>query len=86
MNTLYTISTGGCLDGFYLDYIINDLSKVDALARKFFDSVVNYSNKRTYLHCEYDLKEAEIKIYYKDFYTKEVVQQTFDFVEVGELL
>lgn len=86
MNTLYTISTGGCRDGFYLDYIINDLSKVDLLARKFFDTMVNYSNKNVYSHCEYDLQDAEIKIYYKDFYTKEIVRQTFDFVEVGELL
>lgn len=85
MNTLYAISTGGCRDGIYLDYVTNDLSKVDTLAKKFFETKVSY-NKDIYSHCEYDLKEAEIHIYYIDYYDKKVCKRTFDFFEVGELI
>lgn len=87
MKTLYAISTGGCRDGFYLDYVIEDLTKVNELAKLYFDNEVkDYGDKEEFINSVLDFNEGTLTIEYKSKHYTESLYKEVEFNELGVLL
>lgn len=88
MKTLYAISTGGCRDGIYLDFIIDSLepSKVEALALKYFEEEIKSYNKYTFINYFLNIKDSEITITYMNEVLEEIESKVLDFFDIGKLL
>lgn len=87
MKTLYAISTGGCRDGFYLDYVIEDLTKVNELAKIYFDKELKgYGDKEEFVNSHLNFEEGTLTIEYKNTYYKETHYKEVEFNELGVLL
>lgn len=87
MKTLYAISTGGCRDGFYLNYVIEDLTKVNELAKLYFDNEVkDYGDKEEFINSHLNFEEGMLTIEYKSKHYTESLYKEVEFNELGVLL